>query len=645
MIHDLILGTAGHIDHGKTSLIRALTGVDTDRLPEEKRRGITIELGFAELTLDGYRLGIVDVPGHERFVRQMLAGATGMDMALLVVAADDSVKPQTREHLDVLRMLALPAGVIALTKADLADPDWMELVEDEIRDAVRGTCFERAPIIRTSAMTGQGMEQLKTALQHAAAEVAERTTQRRLAPFRMAIDRAFTVAGHGTVVTGSVSSGTASVGDSLLVEPGEITVRIRGLQNHDRDVQAVHAGQRAAVNLAGIRHDQVDRGHELAAIGHLVPSRLLTVWLDVLPSAPRPIRARDRVRLHLGTAEVLATVQPLSVDRLAPGQQGPVQLFLRDPVVATWNQPFVLRSESPVATIAGGRLLVPNAQKLRRPSPLVLERLDDLRSPDPMRRSAAAVFFTPPETWDASWLMRTAGVVDADGVLAALLQAKQVVRLNASSHRKLYLHADRLAEYADRVQRVLGHWHDQNPLQSMFARASLAQAFRYFGDDAVLGAVLDQMTRSGVVRGTDSRVGLSERAPQLSKNERLTLEQLLTRFRNAGTQPPSLAECEAAADKHRKSVRSLIALAVSDGELVEVGAGMFLHAEVERQVRAELRGAFETQPELTVSEIKDLLGTTRKYAVPLCEYLDRIGFTARAGDRRRLSDAGREATV
>ena len=269
---DLILGTAGHIDHGKTSLIRTLTGVDTDRLPEEKLRGITIELGFAQLVLGNYRLGIVDVPGHERFVRNMLAGATGMDLALLVVAADDSVKPQTREHLDVLRLLDLPAGVIALTKCDLADADWMALVEDEVRELVAGTFLAQAPIIRTSTVTGAGLDAPREALTAAAQRANTTGRAARLEmPLRMPIDRSFTVAGYGTVVTGSVSSGRAAVGDRLIIEPGHIEVRVRGLQNHQQAVEEIHSGQRAAVNLAGVRHDQIRRGQELASPGYLAP--------------------------------------------------------------------------------------------------------------------------------------------------------------------------------------------------------------------------------------------------------------------------------------------------------------------------------------------------------------------------------------
>ena len=294
MATDLILGTAGHIDHGKTALVRALTGTDTDRLPEEKRRGITIELGFARLSIGDFRLGIVDVPGHERFVRQMLAGATGMHLAMLIVAADDSVKPQTREHLDVLRLLDLPAGVIVITKCDLADEDWLELVEDEIRELVAGTFFERAPILRTSATTGQGIDDLKRALESAAHQAAEAMQEQPAsAPFRMAVDRTFSIAGHGTVVTGSVANGHLKLGEELALEPIGKIVRVRGLHNHDESVESVHRGQRAAINIAGVHHDEILRGVELASARHLSATELLTVEFEVLKTATRPLRKQE----------------------------------------------------------------------------------------------------------------------------------------------------------------------------------------------------------------------------------------------------------------------------------------------------------------------------------------------------------------
>ncbi len=319
---DLILGTAGHIDHGKTALVKALTGIDTDRLPEEKRRGITIDLGFAELPLGEFRLGIIDVPGHERFIHNMLAGATGIDLALLVVAADESIKPQTREHLEILRLLRLPAGVIALTKCDLVTDDWIALVEEDLCRLTAGTFLADAAIIHTSAVTGMGLESLKDALVQAARKATASSHRPHHGPFRMAIDRCFTVAGHGTVVTGSVLSGHAGVGKELIIEPGGLPVRMRGLENHGRPVEEVHRGQRAAVNLAGVHHDQIVRGQELAALGHLLPSTLFSVHLNLLSSAPRPLKQRSRVRLHVGAAELSASVVLLDRDVLEPGDLG-----------------------------------------------------------------------------------------------------------------------------------------------------------------------------------------------------------------------------------------------------------------------------------------------------------------------------------
>jgi len=317
MLTDLILGTAGHIDHGKTSLIGALTGTNTDRLPEEKKRGITIELGYAHLDLPPYRLGIVDVPGHEKFVRQMLAGATGMDLVMLVIAGDDSIKQQTTEHLDILRMLDLPAGVIAITKTDLCDPDWLELVEDEVRQLVSDTFLRDAPIIRTSSKTGDGIEDLKSALVAAAKKVSESDRIDRLSgPFRMAVDRSFSVDGHGTVATGSVSSGRLTVGDQILIQPGQMSVRVRGIQNHDSSAENVGRGQRAAINLAGIHHSDIGRGHELCSVGHLEASKLMTVQLSLLANAKRPLKDRTRVRFHVGTAELFGNIRLLSAKAL-----------------------------------------------------------------------------------------------------------------------------------------------------------------------------------------------------------------------------------------------------------------------------------------------------------------------------------------
>jgi selenocysteine-specific elongation factor len=632
-----ILGTAGHIDHGKTSLIRALTGIDTDRLPEEKRRGITIDLGFANLQVGKYQLGIVDVPGHERFVRNMLAGATGMDLALLVIAADDSIKQQTREHLDILRMLDLKAGLIALTKCDLVDADWLDLVEQEIRQFVRGTVLESAPIVRTSVMTGQGLDELRSGLETIAAHAEQAAASAGHEPLRMAIDRTFTVAGHGTVVTGSVSSGTAKIGDELVIEPGGIAVRVRGLQNHDQAAEEVSRGQRAAINLAGVHHDAIRRGQELAAPGHLLPSKLLTASVLLLADAA-PLKNRTRLRVHLGTAEILATIVLLDKERLQPGEIGLAQLYLAEPAVATWNQPLVLRSESPVATIGGGRVLEPSAQRLRRQDAETIEQVRLLQSSEPLKRAAASLFLAGTKDWREADLPRIAGIGSSGNIRQELKSNGVLVEIPVAPTRKVSLHRRVLEQLGKRVEAALLTLHQKNPLKMQFPRETIAHGFEYL-EPAVFGAVLDGMAKAGTIRISPQGLSLVGQGPKLSRNEQALYQQLLEWFRAAGIQSPTPQECQQKAVKNQAAVPQLLALAAGDGQLVEIAAGYYLHHEIETSARATLAAQekMRSGPGLSLSEIRELLGTTRKYAVPLCEYWDQVKFTRRSGDLRVLS--------
>ena len=637
---DLILGTAGHIDHGKTTLIRALTGTDTDRLPEEKKRGITIELGFAELQLGPYRLGIVDVPGHERFVRNMLAGATGMDLAMLVVAADDSVKQQTREHLEILRLLDLQAGMIVLTKCDLVDPDWLDLVEEEVRELVADTFLADAPVLRTSATTGEGIDALREVLQAAAERAAESGLgSDQGSPFRLAIDRSFTIEGHGTVVTGSVGSGEAAVGDELVIEPAGAPVRIRSLQNHDRSVQRVHRGQRAAINLAGVHHLAIGRGQELASPGHLVPSRLLSVYISLLPSAGRTLKSRSRVRLHVGTAELMCSIMLLDRERLEPGESAPAQVLLSEPAVTVWNQPFVVRSESPVATIGGGHVLDPNAVRLRHPSAEDLRMLMSLMSADRLERASATLYFAGLRGWKAEDLPRTAGIRDYGDVSELLAERGEVREIRLSPTRSLRVHSAVIVKLSERIEAALKRLHEQHPLRSSLDRWMLANGFRYLGDDALLEAVLQSMRKDGRIRITQRGLALVGHGPKLSQNERKLLGEIIEKYREAGFHAPTVKEVQKQAARNQQSVPQLVALAAADGDLVEVTDQYFLHADVERSTRERLREELAQNDGLTLSQIREVLETTRKYAIPYCEFLDRTGFTVRDGDLRRLSAA------
>ena len=525
---DLILGTAGHVDHGKTSLIRSLTGVDTDRLPEEKRRGITIDLGFAQLVLGDFRLGIVDVPGHERFVRNMLAGATGMDLALLIVAADEGVKQQTREHLDILRMVDVHGGVIAITKADLVTDDWMELVEADVRDLVKGSVLEDAPMVRTSSVTEYGLDRLRDELVQAAQRIC-RGGEALAAPagrlFRLAIDRSFSVQGHGTVVTGSVSSGLARVGEELVIEPGEIAVRVRGLEHHDQSVTEVRRGQRAAVNLGGVHHDAIRRGQELASRGFLAPSKLLTAWISLLPDSPK-LRSRARVRVHLGTAEVIATTVLLDCSVLEPGGSALVQLFLAEEVVATWNQPLVIRCQSPARTMGGGRVLEPNAAKLGRPDQETLAQLQALRNALPLDRAAATLYLAGWRGWQVEQLPRLAGVTADESLVVSLRGRGELHEIQVSPQRVLRVHRHWLDRAADQIAEFLDKLHAQSPLKLTFPIHSVHSAFAWLGEPAVIDAVLKRLDDAGRIRRSPGGIALEGRGPKLTRAQQLLFERI-----------------------------------------------------------------------------------------------------------------------
>jgi selenocysteine-specific elongation factor len=636
---DLVVGTAGHIDHGKTSLVRALTGVDTDRLPAEKARGITIDLGFAALDLgDGRRAAIVDVPGHERFVRNMLAGASGVDLALLTVAADDSVMPQTREHLDILRLLGIPSGLVAITKCDLADPSWLDLVEEDVRGLVAGSFLEGAPVVRTSATTGAGIDAVRAAI----VELADRAPPGRDAGlFRLAVDRGFTVAGHGTVVTGTIASGAVRVGDELTLWPEGLAVRVRGLHQHDRSVAELGRGARAAINLAGVRHEDIWRGQELAAGGWLDPTRVLGVELVVPADSVRPLRHRGRYRLHLGTGEVAATLAVLGANAVEPGGRAPGQLLLARPVVAVHGQPFVLRQESPAATVGGGRVLQPTGRRLRRRDAAGIDRLRRLGGDDPVDRLRAALAVRGLAGAAEPALVREAGVAAGEvaGLLAGLEAAGEVVELPVGPRRTVRLLAEIVAELEDRVLRALARLHAARPRQSAIRRGDVAAELPDLGSDTLIAALIERLVRGRKAVATGRTVALAGHQPKLSQAERKLKADLLERLRAGGLSPPDFAELSAVAGAKAPILRELLALLVDEGQAVEVAPTLYLEVDADAAMRDKVRSRLADGGSITMAELRDLLGTTRKYAVPFGEYLDRMGATRRDGDVRRLGEA------
>jgi selenocysteine-specific elongation factor len=634
MARDLILGTAGHIDHGKTSLVKALTGIDCDRLPEEKARGITIDIGFAGLDLGDYRLGIVDVPGHERFVKNMLAGATGIDIVMLIVAADDSVMPQTREHLEILKLLGIRHGVIVMTKIDLVDATTREVVDLEVRELVKGSFLENAAIVQTSATTGEGLDTLKATIAKLCSQVEERRGKEW---FRLAIDRSFIVQGHGTVVTGSVTSGSVKVGDEVEWQSRGEKVRVRALQNHDQPVEEVHRGQRAAINLAGVRHEDIVRGQEIATPGYLAPSKTVTVRLHCLADARRAIKHRLPVRFHVGTLEVMGTISLLDCDAIEPGAWGLAQLFLEEPATTVWGQPFVIRTSSATQTLGGGQVLQPNARKVRRRHLEVLERIEKLWTGDTSDRARTVAWFGAFGGFTPAELVRGAniGPEEVNGVIEALKQSGDLVEMTLSGAKQLLLHADMVKELEDRVLQVLDRMHADYPLMSAHDRQKVQSHLDYVGDDALVHATVERLIKQRRMVGDLKRIASADFKPKLSGNLRKLKDKVVAAYREARFAPPEPSSFANQAGGNAASLRDLFEVCVADGDLTKVTDEIYLHSEVEAEMRRLVQEKLSSgSTGLTVAEIRDMLGTTRKFAVPLCEYLDRIGLTRREGDLR-----------
>jgi selenocysteine-specific elongation factor len=636
MPRDLILGTAGHIDHGKTSLVKALTGIDCDRLPEEKERGITIDIGFASLDLGDYRLGIVDVPGHERFIKNMLAGATGFDLCLLVIAADDGIMPQTREHLEILQLLGLKHGVIALTKADLVDETTREVVSMEIRELVQGSFLADAPIVPTSAVSGMGLPELKAAVVEACRKVEMREGNEW---FRLAIDRSFVVQGHGTVVTGSVTSGNLRLGDEVEWLPRQEKVRVRLLHNHDQAMEEVHRGQRAAINLAGVAHEDVLRGQELATPGHLLPSRVLTVRLHAIPELRKPLKHRTPVRLHVGTAEVMATLSLLDCDSVAPNQWALAQLFLEAPAMAVWGQPFVLRESSAMSTLGGGQVLQPITHKIRRRHLESLEKIERLWSGSPAERAMIVSWFAGYGGVTLADLIRGAGLRpdEARKLIEQLQQEGKLAEVAVGHARSRLLHQELLAELDEKLLGALNQLHEQFPLMATHDRQKVQSQLDYVGDDTLVHAAVDRLIQAKKLIGDLRRIGRADFKPKLSGPLRKLKDKLIAAYREGRFQPPEPASFAGAAGGNAANLGDLFDVCVAEGHLVKINNDISLHVDAANEMKQLVSSKLGSGNGATVAEIRDWLGTTRKYAVPLCEYLDRIGITRRDGDLRFLA--------
>jgi len=626
----VIVGTAGHIDHGKSALVEALTGTHPDRLAEEKRRGITIDLGFAFREDDGVRFGFVDVPGHEKFVSNMLAGAAGIDLVLLVIAADESIKPQTREHFDICRLLGVRRGVVALTKSDLVDADSAQLARLEVEDFLKDSFLEKAPIVAVSAKTGAGLEELRKVLRAVAAEVPDKDAAR---DFRLPIDRSFAMRGFGTVVTGTLVSGSVGVGDEVELFPERAKLRVRGVQSGGKSVDRANAGQRTAVNLAGVDHTAVKRGMALAATGKWRATRRADVRLELLPTAPR-LKHRARVHFHAGTTETIAEVFLYEQGGLAPGGRALAHLRLHEEALLLPGDRFIVRQFSPVITIGGGVVLDPLA---RRPALRDTGRMAFLQTIEKGERGAILAAMTERATLGLAWeeiLARTGWTEpEARGVIRGEIEGKRLVTV--AEEPPILIPVKLFEKVQTQILDKVAKFQKENPLLPGIARedlrASLGRRVRPETFRAALAAVAAQ-------KKLDVQGELVKRAGsgiELLPEEMRAKEEIEKAFAAAGLAVPAVKEVLAKLPVDAKRAEKILQILLRDKSLVRVSTELIFHRDALAEMRGKLAGYKKAKGErISVPVFKDLTGITRKYAIPLLEYLDRERVTRRAGDER-----------
>ncbi len=635
-IRNVIVGTAGHIDHGKTALVKALTGVDADRFPEEKQRGITIDIGFAELDLGDVGIGFVDVPGHEKFVKNMLAGASGIDIVLLVVAADSGVMPQTREHFEICRLLGTRHGLIVLTKCDLVDDELLELVTLEVHELVEGSFLESAPVIPVSSKTGDGIEALKSGLRELALSVPARNNR---TVTRLPIDRSFSVKGFGAVVTGTLVSGEITDSAELSIMPMGRTVRVRGIQTHGKSVGAATAGQRTAVNLGGIDHSEIERGMVLCEPNVLRPTQIIDCEVEVLGDAARSLKSRQRVRVHIGTVEALARVEVLNEPReIAPGATDLVQLRLESPIVCVPGERFILRFYSPQVTIAGGRVIDNSASRYRRAqinaARFRLKRLADSDAAGQIRTYLDAAGDSGLDISDlearTGWKKKV-----LDEAVAENIERRSAINADGT-----YLSRTPFDDLKSRTLRELESYHRREPLARGMPRETLRErVFSRLRPEIFRGVVTDLESERKIVAEKDS-IRAAAHNLELTPEEKTAKTRLSDAFRVAGLEVPKLDDALGDAIRgtklDRAQARKVFQLLLNSGEIIKVTEEFYFAKPTIDALAEKLRRFAENSPNrlVDVTQFKDLAGVSRKYAIPLLEYFDRERVTRRAGDKR-----------
>lgn len=630
----IILGTAGHIDHGKTTLIKALTGTDTDRLKEEKLRGITIELGFASLDLpSGQHIGIVDVPGHEKFVKNMVAGATGIDIVVMVIAADEGVMPQTREHMEICTLLGVKYGFVVLTKIDLVDEEWLELAMEDVKDFIRGTFLEDTQVIPVSSKTGQGIDNFIDTLDKLSAKIPDRTSS---GLFRLPVDRVFTMKGFGTVITGSLISGRIQVGDTIMIYPSTITSKIRGIQVHNQSVNEAEAGMRTAINFQGLEKASVNRGDVLANTGALTAGYMVDISLNFLSSNPKPAKNRMLVRLHTGTSEVLGNLILLDKEELSPGETTVAQLRLDSPVALVKDDRFVLRSYSPVRTIGGGYVLNPIPQKHKRFKLEIVKGLKGLENSNPEE----IISYHVDESgylglsFSSLKLMTNIPEKKLDNIIQGLLSKKNIIQVDREN--KIYIHENTFDRLMENIKDNLGGYHKANPLKAGMPREELKTKFPPDMNSKLFTLIINQMIKSKDIAAEEETVRLADHKVSLGTDQTDIKKKIIETYKKSGLTPPYFRELTKSLDVEAARANDVLMLLVDEGIIIKTKEDLYFHKDAVKDLQNKLVDFLTSNGEITTPQFKDMTGASRKFVIPLIEYFDSKKITLRIGDIRKL---------
>jgi selenocysteine-specific elongation factor len=642
-MHYITLGTAGHIDHGKSALVEALTGINPDRLKEEKERGITIDLGFAFLDLpDGLRVGIVDVPGHERLIKNMLAGAGGIDIVLLVVAADEGIMPQTKEHLAICNLLRIKKGLVAVTKQDLVEEDWLLLIIEDLKNLVRRTFLEGSPIIPVSSKTGYNLDILKDSIRDISHQVAHKSSG---GLFRLPVDRVFTMKGFGTVVTGTILSGKVSVEDTVEVLPSGVRSKVRGIQSHNQKVAEAVAGQRTALNLQGVDKADIVRGDVVTQPGFIISSSRIDVKIEMLSEGScgeevEPLKNNDRIRFHTGTAEVIGRVIPLEGREIKPGKEGYVRIRLENPLVAMAGDRFIIRRFSPLETLGGGVILDTNPErrkrKLKGQESSFIDELKILEKGFLEEKLSYKIlskgFYGMDTNTIYGWI--NSDMSEIGDALERLKGKNEIVMIDGRC-----MHITIFNSIKKDIISYLTEFHRLNPIKRGMPKEDIGSKFEVRNSKLktrkIIDRVLEELGREGALILEQDRVRLSSFMIEMKDYEKLK-ESLLNLYRKNGTQPPMREELSGKLQIDEKVIIDLIKLSVERNELVRINDSLYLDSTIFNNILNGLKGFFKEKKEITVAEFRDIFKTSRKYAVPILEYLDGIKFTMRIGDKRIL---------